>query len=195
QRPRALHPPVAREAAEDPRGRPDPCARSRVRGLGADHRIQDRLPYLSAVPDHRHDHLGDADVDGDDDAAPGPHLAAVQDPAVRAGRRVAPRHPVTRDVLPLTRRPVNQDTITHLSVQAMEITLKVSAPFLLAGLAVGLLVSIFQAATSIQEQTLTFIPKIVVTGIVVVVGGPWMLDQLVGYTQALFLSIPTLVTQ
>ena len=90
---------------------------------------------------------------------------------------------------------MNQDTITHLSVQAMEITLKVSAPFLLAGLAVGLIVSIFQAATSIQEQTLTFIPKIVVTGIVVAVGGPWMLDQLVGYTQALFLSIPTLVSQ
>ena len=89
---------------------------------------------------------------------------------------------------------MNQDTITHLSVQAMEITLKVSAPFLLAGLAVGLLVSIFQAATSIQEQTLTFIPKIVVTGIVVAVGGPWMLDQLVGYTQALFLSIPALAS-
>jgi flagellar biosynthetic protein FliQ len=90
---------------------------------------------------------------------------------------------------------VNQDTVTHLSVQAMEITLKVSAPFLLAGLVVGLLVSIFQAATSIQEQTLSFIPKIVVVGVVVAVGGPWMLDQLVGYTQALFLSIPALVSQ
>src|SRR5262249_41992117 len=169
---------LAREAAAHPRRRPDPRARSGLRGLGADHRVQDRLSHLSAVPDHRHDHLGDADVDGDDDAAPGSHLAAVQDPVVRAGRRLASRHPVARDVLPLTRRPVNQDTITHLSVQAMEITLKISAPFLLAGLAVGLLVSIFQAATSIQEQTLTFIPKIVVTGIVVAVGGPWMLDQL-----------------
>ena len=89
---------------------------------------------------------------------------------------------------------MNQDTITHLSVQAMEVTLKVSAPFLVAGLVVGLLVSIFQAATSIQEQTLSFIPKIVVVGIVVAVGGPWMLDQLVGYTQALFLSIPALAS-
>ena len=88
---------------------------------------------------------------------------------------------------------MNQDTVVHLATQAMMMGIKVSAPFLLAGLAVGLLVSIFQAATSIQEQTLTFIPKIVVTGIVVAVGGPWMLDQLVGYTQALFLSIPTLV--
>jgi flagellar biosynthetic protein FliQ len=88
---------------------------------------------------------------------------------------------------------VNQDVVTHLSVQAMTMALKVSAPFLLAGLAVGLLVSIFQAATSIQEQTLTFIPKIVVTGIVIAVGGPWMLDQIVGYTTNLFQSIPTLV--
>ena len=88
---------------------------------------------------------------------------------------------------------MNQDTIIHLSMQAMEITLKVSAPFLLAGLAVGLLVSIFQAATSIQEQTLSFIPKILVTGAVVVFAGPWMLTQLIDYTQALYLSIPSMV--
>ena len=90
---------------------------------------------------------------------------------------------------------MTQDTVVSLAVQAMTVALKVSMPFLIAGLTVGLLVSIFQAATSIQEQTLTFIPKIVVTGVVVAVGGPWMLDQLVGYTQALFLSIPTLVSQ
>ena len=88
---------------------------------------------------------------------------------------------------------MNQDTVTHLSVQAMTMALKVSAPFLLAGLAVGLVVSIIQAATSIQEQTLSFIPKIVVTGVVIAVGGPWMLDQIVGYTTNLFQSIPTLV--
>jgi flagellar biosynthetic protein FliQ len=88
---------------------------------------------------------------------------------------------------------VNQDTVTNLSMQAMMLTLKVSAPFLLAGLAVGLVISIFQAATQIQEQTLSFIPKIVVTGVVVTVGGPWMLDQLLAYTRALFASIPSLV--
>ena len=90
---------------------------------------------------------------------------------------------------------MNQDTVTHLSVQAMTLALKVAAPFLLAGLAVGLLVSIFQAATSIQEQTLTFIPKVVVTALVIVVAGPWMLDQIVGYTTSLYQSIPTLVSQ
>ena len=88
---------------------------------------------------------------------------------------------------------MNQDTVTHLSVQAMTMALKVSAPFLLAGLAAGLVASIIQAATSIQEQTLSFIPKILVTGVVIAIGGPWMLDQIVGYTTNLFQSIPTLV--
>jgi len=87
---------------------------------------------------------------------------------------------------------VNQDTVTHLAVQAMTVALKISAPFLVAGLVVGLLISIFQAATQIQEVTLTFVPKIVVTGVVVVIAGPWMLDQLVVYTDELFRSIPTL---
>jgi flagellar biosynthetic protein FliQ len=88
---------------------------------------------------------------------------------------------------------MNQGTVTHLAVQAMTVALMVSAPFLLAGLAVGLIVSVIQAATSIQEQTLSFIPKIMVTGIVIAVGGPWMMDQLIAYTQQLFQSIPSLV--
>jgi flagellar biosynthetic protein FliQ len=85
---------------------------------------------------------------------------------------------------------MNQDTVVHLATQAMMMGIKVSAPFLLAGLVVGLVISIFQAATQIQEITLTFIPKMIVTAVVIVVAGPWMLDQLVGYTQALYLSIP-----
>jgi flagellar biosynthetic protein FliQ len=74
---------------------------------------------------------------------------------------------------------MNQDTVTQLAIHAMTVTVEVSAPF--------------QAATSIQEVTLSFIPKILVTGAVVVVAGPWMLGQLVAYTQNLFLSIPSLV--
>jgi flagellar biosynthetic protein FliQ len=88
---------------------------------------------------------------------------------------------------------VDQDTVTHLITTGMTLTLKVSAPFLLAGLVVGLLVSIFQAVTSIQEQTLAFIPKILVTGAVLALAGPWMLDQMVAYTRDLFTQIPTLV--
>jgi flagellar biosynthetic protein FliQ len=88
---------------------------------------------------------------------------------------------------------LNQDTVTQLAIHAMTVTLEVSAPFLISGLVVGLLVSIFQAATSIQEVTLSFIPKILVTGVVILVAGPWMLGQLVAYTQQLFESIPSLV--
>jgi flagellar biosynthetic protein FliQ len=88
---------------------------------------------------------------------------------------------------------MNQDTVTQLAMQAITVAVKVAGPFLIAGLIVGLLVSIFQAATSIQEVTLSFIPKILVTGAVIVIGGPWMLSQLIGYTQALYLSIPSLV--
>jgi len=88
---------------------------------------------------------------------------------------------------------VNADTATHLAMQALMLTLKVSLPFLLAGLIVGLAVSIFQAATQIQEITLTFIPKFVAMGVVLFVAGPWMLDQLLVYTRDLFLGIPSLV--
>jgi flagellar biosynthetic protein FliQ len=87
---------------------------------------------------------------------------------------------------------MNQDTVTELAVQAMTVALKVSAPFLVVGLVIGLLISIFQAATQIQEVTLTFVPKIVAVGVVVVLAGPWMLDQLVVYTDDLYRSIPTL---
>ncbi len=88
---------------------------------------------------------------------------------------------------------MNQDTAIHLALQAITVATKVSAPFLLSGLIVGLLVSIFQAATQIQEQTLSFIPKILVVGAVLAIAGPWMLDQMVGYTHDLYASIPSLV--
>jgi flagellar biosynthetic protein FliQ len=68
----------------------------------------------------------------------------------------------------------------------------VSLP-LLSGLVIGLVVSVFQAVTQIQEQTLTFIPKIVGMAVVLVVGGPWMLSQVVSSTEQLYSSIPSLV--
>jgi flagellar biosynthesis protein FliQ len=89
---------------------------------------------------------------------------------------------------------MDQTTVIHLAVRAMTMTMTVSAPFLLAGLAVGLVVSIIQAATSIQEPTLSFIPKIVAVGVVIGIAGPWMMDEIVGYTRALYESIPALVS-
>ena len=87
---------------------------------------------------------------------------------------------------------MTRDTVINLTVEAMELALKIGLPLLLAGLAVGLVISVFQAVTQIQEQTLTFIPKILATAAVIIVAGPWMLDQLVVYAEELYLSIPEL---
>ena len=88
---------------------------------------------------------------------------------------------------------MSQGEATHLAVQAILLALKLSAPFLIAGLVVGVLVSAFQAATQIQEPTLTFIPKLVAMLVVLVVAGPWMLGEIVAYAHTLFASIPTQV--
>jgi flagellar biosynthesis protein FliQ len=85
------------------------------------------------------------------------------------------------------------DTVLELTMTAIELGMKIALPILLVGLAVGLIISVFQAITQIQEQTLSFIPKVVATVAVLVVGGPWMLDQLIQYTSDLWLSIPELV--
>jgi flagellar biosynthetic protein FliQ len=77
--------------------------------------------------------------------------------------------------------------------QAVEMTLLLSAPLLLAALVIGLIVSVFQAATQINEQTLAFIPKLVGMFLVLLLAGPWMLQLMVEYVRRLFESIPLLV--
>ena len=88
---------------------------------------------------------------------------------------------------------MNTDVVISLATQAMNVAFKVAIPVLGVGLVVGLIVSIFQAVTQIQEQTLSFIPKILVTGAVMAIAGPWMLGQMLAYTQQLYLSIPSMV--
>jgi flagellar biosynthesis protein FliQ len=85
------------------------------------------------------------------------------------------------------------DTITTLAEQTVWISLKLMGPILLASLVVGLLVSMFQAATSIQEQTLTFIPKLATIIIVLMIAGPSMLQMLIDYFQDLLREIPSLL--
>jgi flagellar biosynthesis protein FliQ len=85
------------------------------------------------------------------------------------------------------------ESVMTIGQQALEVTILLSAPMLLAALAVGLLVSVFQAATQINEMTLSFIPKLLVMFIVLVVAGPWMLNLMMDYTRRLFSSIPGLV--
>ena len=88
---------------------------------------------------------------------------------------------------------MSQDTVVHLATQAMTLAVEVAGPMLLVGLIIGLVVSIFQAVTSIQEQSLSYIPKIVALGVLIVVLGPWMLGLLVTYAQNLYTSIPQLI--
>lgn len=85
---------------------------------------------------------------------------------------------------------MNQDVVVDLAMDALMLGLKVAFPLLLAGLIVGLVVSVFQAVTQIQEMTLAFIPKIIAVAAVLIVGGPWMLGQLVSYTVDLYDAIP-----
>jgi flagellar biosynthesis protein FliQ len=88
---------------------------------------------------------------------------------------------------------MNQDVVINLATTAMALAFKVALPMLGAGLIVGLVVSIFQAVTQIQEQTLSFIPKIVAMAAVLMLLGPWMLNQLLGYTADLWGGIPNLI--
>ncbi len=77
--------------------------------------------------------------------------------------------------------------------RALETMMLISAPMLLAALVTGLIVSIFQAATQINEMTLTFIPKLLVMFLVMVIAGPWMVNMMMDYTIRLFTSIPALI--
>jgi flagellar biosynthesis protein FliQ len=88
---------------------------------------------------------------------------------------------------------MDQDVVVSLATQAMSLALKISLPLLGVGLIVGVLISIVQAVTSIQEQTLSFIPKVLAMAAVLVIGGPWMLNQLLSYTSELWSSIPDMV--
>ncbi len=80
-----------------------------------------------------------------------------------------------------------------LTRHAILIALQMSMPILLLSLAVGVLVSLFQAVTQIQEQTLTFVPKIVVLVVALVVMGPWMLHTIVGFTAGLLTGLPSAI--
>ena len=88
---------------------------------------------------------------------------------------------------------MTQDTVVSLAVSAMELALKVGAPILLVGLVIGLAVSVFQAVTQIQEQTLSFIPKVAGMAVLIVIAGPWMLGQLTNWTEQLYAGIPSMV--
>lgn len=85
---------------------------------------------------------------------------------------------------------MDQGVLIQIGNDAMLRVVYLSAPLLIAALAMGLLVSIIQAATQIQEQTLSFIPKLLAIAVALAVFGPWMLQTLISYTVDLYLTIP-----
>ncbi len=85
------------------------------------------------------------------------------------------------------------EMVINLIQQSMEVTVLLSAPLLLTALVIGLIVSIFQAATQINEMTLSFIPKLLAIFVVIVLAGPWMISVMVDFTRRLFTSLPNVI--
>ncbi|TFW29906.1 flagellar biosynthesis protein FliQ [Massilia arenosa] len=88
---------------------------------------------------------------------------------------------------------MNPETVMTMGRTAMEVTLMVAAPLLLVALIIGLIVSIFQAATQINETTLSFIPKLIGIFVALVVAGPWMLSVMTDYMRSVFTGIPGMI--
>lgn len=84
---------------------------------------------------------------------------------------------------------MTEGTVLHLAREAISLTLLLAGPLLMASLIVGLLISIFQAATQIQEQTLTFVPKLVAVLLTMLFLGGWMMNTMVSYTTNLFSNL------
>jgi flagellar biosynthesis protein FliQ len=89
---------------------------------------------------------------------------------------------------------MSPEMVMSIGQRALEMTLMLAAPMLLVGLFIGILIGIFQAATQINEMTLSFIPKLLGVAATLLLLGPWMLKELTGYTRMLIESIPSLIS-
>lgn len=90
---------------------------------------------------------------------------------------------------------MTDELVMRLGQEALKTTAMVSAPLLGSALVIGLIVSVFQAITQINEATLTFVPKMIVIGIVILLAGPWMIEILTVYAQNLFDALPLMVRE
>ncbi|HWR31374.1 MAG TPA: flagellar biosynthesis protein FliQ [Negativicutes bacterium] len=88
---------------------------------------------------------------------------------------------------------MSQDIAIQLGREALYTVMLISAPMLGLGLIVGVIVSIFQATTQIQEQTLVFVPKIIATFVAILIFGPWILGMMVDYTREMFMSFSSVI--
>jgi flagellar biosynthesis protein FliQ/type III secretory pathway component EscR len=148
----------------------------------------DGLSALPAFPGHRLPRLERTDGARHDDDAAHHDRAPAQAAAVRARRRLAPRRPLPRPEF----RRMNPDLAIDLFKSTVMFSLYIVAPFLGLTLVVGLLASILQSVTSMQEQTLTFIPKIVAVAGLVMVLSPWLLRTLSEFTITIITRMGTL---
>ena len=85
------------------------------------------------------------------------------------------------------------ESVMDIARGALYVTVMISAPLLLSALAIGVLIGILQAATQIQEMTLSFIPKLIALAAAIAISGPWMLEVWVSFTENLFMDIPSLI--
>ena len=90
---------------------------------------------------------------------------------------------------------MNEDLILHLGSTALKTTAMIASPMLISALVVGLLISVFQAITQINEATLTFIPKMLIVGLMLMFFGPWLLDVMANYTISLFENIAPMIRE
>lgn len=88
---------------------------------------------------------------------------------------------------------MQQEMVLTIGQRMLEVTAMLAGPLLIPALVIGLLVGMFQAATQINEMTLSFIPKLAIVGIALVIAGPWMLTTLVSFTRELYMNIPALI--
>lgn len=88
---------------------------------------------------------------------------------------------------------MNEDVVLQIGREALYLIVSLAGPLLLSALAVGLLVGVLQAATQIQEQTLSFIPKLLALVVALVIMGPWLMSSWIGFTEQLFYRIPELI--
>ena len=87
---------------------------------------------------------------------------------------------------------MTDSSVMNIALQAILISIKLCAPILIVTLGIGLFISLIQSATQVQEVTLTFVPKLAGVAIVILLGGNWMLAQMIGFTHGLFALIPQL---
>src|SRR5690606_31951127 len=174
-------------------GGPDDGPHGGLRDERAQEGVPDRVRDLPPLRRHRPGRGGGADEHGDVHASAGDGRAPAQAHALRPRRRLDAPRPEPLHQLPL-RSAMSYELVVDLVRNALNLALMLSAPLLGVALAAGLLISVLQAATQIQEQTLAIVVKFFSVGLVFLVALPWLLQRAVQYTVELFRSLPLLVS-